>query len=166
MVRITLRKEMKNKITKVLDDNGIYTEPLPGMPSIVDLLVDALLGIDRIKMANTAERHGTQAVGNQAIDMARKRLLLSERIEAGLNIVPDLKEKAWERVMNRIINAEDSGDSFDKYVEWFKAGTQYDRPKTFQLVKNPNIIFGNWKEAQMFNSEPAPEPDKGGGIYV
>jgi len=162
----TLKRELRTKIKDVLDAQGIYTEPVPPMPSIVDLLADAVLGISAFRQISAAERYKKQSVGKDALEMARLRLMLSERIEGGLGITPDLKDKNWERVLNRIINAEENGDSFEKYVKWFKAGNEFNRPKTFQIVKNPNIIFGNWKEAQMFQTEEAPKPDEGGGIYV
>jgi len=146
-----LRQELKAKIKQVLDEQGIYTDAIPPFPSIVDLLADAVLGIPLFSRAAAIEN--LPKVGKNALDMARKRLMLAERIEAQLQITPDLKDKMWERVLNWIVDEEEKGRSFDKYAEWYKAGNDYNRPKTFQIFKNPALIKGNWKEAQAFRKE-------------
>ena len=157
---MTLQREVKQKLKRdlaiVLEQNGIYTEALPGDISIVDKAVNKMahsLFTEIEFFARAAAIDRLPKVGKTALDMARKRLMLAERIEAQLQIIPDHKEKKWERVLNWIIDEEEKGNSFDKYVEWFKAGNDYNRPKTFQIFKNPALIKGNWKEAQAFNKQ-------------
>lgn len=159
----TLRRELRTKLKQVLDENGIYTDAIPPMPSIVDLLADAALGVAGISATQSSKRYGSP-VGNKSLEMAKKRLALGERIEAQLGITPDHKQQAWVRVLDRIIGYEEDGDTLEKFVKWYKAGTIYDRPKTFQIVKNPNILIGQWKEAMDFCKVTAPIRNEDGSI--
>ena len=149
-----VKQTLKRIAVKWCDDNGIYTEPLPGSNmSPVDVLVNAqaqgLLRIEFFAKATASERYGHK-IGKTALEAAKSRQLLAERIEAQLQITPDMNDKNWERVLNWIVSEEEKGKSFDKYVEWYKAGNDYNRPKTFQLANNPARIKGNWAEAQAF----------------
>lgn len=159
-----LRQELRLKIQQVLEENGIYTDAVPGCISIVDLLADAVLGIPAFSRANAAERYKVAPIGKDAQRLALARLALGERVEAQLGIMVDHNNKAWTRVLNNIVNAEENGESFDKFVKWFKAGTVYDRPKTFQIAKNPALLWGNWKEAQAFETVTEPTRNEDGSI--
>jgi len=163
---MTLTREVKQTLKRIAikwcEDNGIYTEPLPGSNmSPVDVLVNAqaqaLLRIEFFAKATASERYGHK-IGKTAIEAAKSRQLLAERIQAQIQITPDHDNKMWTRVLNWIVSEEEKGKSFDKYSAWLKAGTQYNRPKTFQLAKNPALIKGNWAEAQAFEAKETEQP--------
>jgi len=147
-----LRQELRKTIQDFFEEMGVYTDALPGGVSSVDLLADRVLGIPAFAKASAAERYNLPTMGANSTEMAQKRAMLAERIEAELLLTVDLKKQAWERVLNKIVSAEMQGESFDKYVQWYRAGNEYNRPKTFQIAKNPALIFGNWKEAQMYET--------------
>ena len=139
----TLRRELRTKISKVLEEQGIYTDAIPPMPSIVDLLTDAVLGVAGISRAYA----NAEMMGEKSRDTAKERMMLAERIEAQLFIKVDHSPK-WTRALNRIIEEEEKGNTLEKYIKWYnKNENRFDRPKTSQILNNPYILFQTWPKA-------------------
>lgn len=143
----TLRRELRQTINQVLESNGFDGG------DIVDSLADEILKIPFFAKASASERFSNlPQMGKNSTQMAQKRAMLAERIEAQL-VTVDHNKKAWVNLLNKIVNAEEKGESFEKYMEWYRAGNEYNRPKTFQIARNPDVIWGNWKEAQAFGKQ-------------
>jgi len=86
----------------------------------------------------------------------RQMLMLSERVEAELGITPDFKDKNWEYTIRKIVQHEQAGQMFERWVQWLKNGNDYNRPKIFQLAAKPRLILNNWMQAFTdMSGEPA-----------
>jgi len=162
----TLRRELRQTINRVLEDYGLSdgdSEPA----KIVDNLADEILKIPFFAKASASERFSNlPQMGKNSTQLAQKRAMLAERIEAQLMVTVDHNKKVWVNLLNKIVAAEEKGESFEKYMEWYRAGNEYNRPKTFQIARNPDLIWGNWKEAQAFGKVEVQKPDNDGGLYV
>lgn len=90
-----------------------------------------------------------QKFSQKVTDERKEMLKLGERIEASLGITPDWKNKKWERATREIVKKEAAGQPFDKFVKWLKSGNEYNRPKPFQIAKDPTLILNNWAQAFM-----------------
>lgn len=144
----TLRRELRTKIKQILEENGIYTDAIPPMPSIVDILADGVLGVAGISRAYA----NAQMMGQRSRDTTKERQMLAERIEAQLHVTPDQTKKVWVTVLNRIIEKEEKGETLEKYVKWYNDdANKYDRPTISQILKNPALLIGSWPKAMAYS---------------
>ena len=81
------------------------------------------------------------------LEKRRKMGLLVEKIESLLGVKPDLKKKQWERTVNAILNFEEEGKTVEGFAKWLKAGNDYNRPKTFQISRDPEQLISIWASA-------------------
>lgn len=77
----------------------------------------------------------------------RDLLKTAEKIEAELGVKPDLKDNKWKRTVRAVMEFEKNGQQVADFAKWLKSGTEYNRPKTFQMAKDPTLIISNWPQA-------------------
>lgn len=110
---------------------------------------------------------GYQKFSQKVTDERKEMLKLGERIEATLGVSPDWNNKKWEKTIRGIMKKEEGGQPFEQFVRWLKSGTEYNRPKAFQIAKDPGLILNNWAQAFMNAVEGATiTRNDDGSLYV
>lgn len=113
----------------------VTTPPPPADPQV------------RVKEILKKEKKDYPTFSKKVTDERIEMLKVSERITATLGITPDLTDRNWEKTVRQIVKHEEGGQRLESFVRWMKSGNDYNRPKAFQLAKNPKLILTLWAQA-------------------
>lgn len=98
-----------------------------------------------------------QKFSQKTTDERREMLKLAERMEATIGLTPDFTNSKWEKTVREIVRKEEKGQSFDAYVKWLQSGNDYNRPKPYQIAKDPKLILTTWAQAFIESAKRAAE---------
>lgn len=154
MTAITLRKEIRNILSKYFEDD-----------TLKDACADELLklrafGIRGIESAILTGRPVTE----DDLEINTARVDMVERVERLLGVTPNMAKPAWETVISGLLKRAAKGQTLERYTEWCKAN-KYDAPKVAAIATNPHIILDTWAAA--FPEQPVQtEAQKEGPVYA
>ena len=150
-------KQLQDKVARILTEAGINYEE----GDLLQKLVSAFPTVTGVPRPNANEY---RKFSDRSNDRTRKIGMLAERM-ADIGLTPILSDFEWKYVVGQLVDMEDRGWKWEVFSAWFKSGTEYNRPKLFQISKKPKMLIEIYKDAFVNKAEPTIIRNEDGSYY-